>query len=56
MGAMGKIKLTKPRKSYLAKDSEKPEEALEKALAEVRSERKKRDRALLRADTVVRPA
>lgn len=56
MDAMGKIKLTKPRKSYLSKDAEKPEEGLRKALAEVRSERKKRDKELLRAYTDVRPA
>jgi hypothetical protein len=56
MDAMGKIKLTKPRDSYLSKDTKKPEEGLQKALAEVRSERKKRDKALLRAHTVVRPA
>lgn len=56
MGAMGKIKLTKPRESYLSKATKKPEEGLKKALAEVRSERRKRDKALLRAHTVAHPA
>ena len=53
---MGKIKLTRPRENYLAEKTETPEEKLRKALEEVRSERHRRDRALIRSTGVVRPA
>lgn len=53
---MGKFKLTSPRENYLAEKTETPEEKLKRALEEVRCERRKRDRALLRSTGAVRPA
>ncbi|MGH3358689.1 MAG: hypothetical protein ACRDO7_07780 [Nocardioidaceae bacterium] len=53
---MGKVKLNEPRASYPSRESEPPEDALERALEEVRADRRMRDEVLLRTGSTVRRA
>lgn len=53
---MGKVTLASPRASYPSLGSEPPEHAFARALAEVRDERRTRDRLLLRTGRTVRRA
>ena len=53
---MGKVKLTEPRTSYPSLGSEPPQDAFERALEEVRADRRSRDKLLLRTGRTVRRA
>ena len=53
---MGRVKLTAPRIGYSSERSESPQDALDRALAEVRAERHSRDKWLLRTGRTVRRA
>lgn len=53
---MGKVKLVEPRASYPSLGSEAPRDAFERALEEVRDDRRNRDRLLLRTGRTVRRA
>lgn len=51
---MGKVPLTRPRAGYASTRPEAPEDALERALQEVREDRRRRDKWLLRTGRTIR--
>ncbi|WP_270352057.1 hypothetical protein [Microbacterium testaceum] len=46
---MGKIKLTNPQPNYLERAVEDPDQAMKRARAQVRADRKRRERYLITA-------